>query len=49
MVRENITFVAEESPYYCKLKQQKPWFEERCSKPSDQRKQAELQWLHDPS
>jgi hypothetical protein len=27
----------------------KPWFDERCSKLLDQRKQAKLQWLQDPS
>jgi hypothetical protein len=27
----------------------KPWFDEGCSKLLDQRKQAKLQWLQDPS
>jgi hypothetical protein len=27
----------------------KPWFDEGCSKLLDQRKQANLQWIHDPS
>jgi hypothetical protein len=27
----------------------KPWFDQACSKVIDQRKQAELQWLQDPS
>jgi hypothetical protein len=27
----------------------KPWFDEACSKSVDQRKQAKLQWLRDPS
>jgi hypothetical protein len=31
------------------LKNHKPWFEEGCSKLLDQRKQAKLQWLQDPS
>jgi hypothetical protein len=31
------------------LKKHKPWFEEGCSKLLDQRKQAKLQWLQDPS
>jgi hypothetical protein len=26
-----------------------PWFDKGCSKLSDQRKQAKLQWLQDPS
>jgi hypothetical protein len=31
------------------LKKHKPSFDERCSKLLDQRKQAKLQWLQDPS
>jgi hypothetical protein len=31
------------------LKKHKPWFDEKCSKLLDQRKQAKLQWLQDPS
>jgi hypothetical protein len=31
------------------LKKHKPWFDEACSKLVDQRKQAKLQWLQDPS
>jgi hypothetical protein len=31
------------------LKKHKPWFNEGCSKLLDQRKQAKLQWLQDPS
>jgi hypothetical protein len=31
------------------LKKQKPWFDEAYSELLDQRKQAKLQWLHDPS
>jgi hypothetical protein len=27
----------------------KPWFDEGCSKLLDQRKQAKVQWLQDPS
>jgi hypothetical protein len=27
----------------------KPWFDQECSKLLDQRKQAKLQWLQDPS
>jgi hypothetical protein len=30
-------------------KKNKPWFDEGCSKLLDQRKQAKLQWLQDPS
>jgi uncharacterized NAD(P)/FAD-binding protein YdhS len=31
------------------LRECKPWFDEGCSKLLDQRKQAKLQWLQDPS
>jgi hypothetical protein len=31
------------------LKKHKPWFDEGCSRLLDQRKEAKLQWLHDPS
>jgi hypothetical protein len=31
------------------LKKHKPWFDEGCTKLLDQRKQAKLQWLQDPS
>jgi hypothetical protein len=34
---------------YYELKKHKPWFDEGCSKLLDQRKQAKLQWLQDPS
>jgi len=31
------------------LKQHKPWFDEECLGFLDQRKQAKMQWIHDPS
>jgi len=31
------------------LKQRNPWFYEECLGFLDQRKQAKLQWVHDPS
>jgi hypothetical protein len=31
------------------MKKHKPWFKKGCSKLLDQRKQAKLQWLQDPS
>jgi iron uptake system EfeUOB component EfeO/EfeM len=31
------------------LKKHKPWFDEGCSELLDQRKQAKLHWLQDPS
>jgi hypothetical protein len=49
MIRDNIKISAKESLGYCELKKYKPWFDEACSKLVDQRKQAKLQWLQDPS
>jgi hypothetical protein len=49
MIRENIKISAKESLGYCELKKHKPWFHQACSKLIDQRKQAKLQWLQDPS
>jgi hypothetical protein len=34
---------------YCESNHRKPWFNEECSKLLDQRKQAKLQRLQDPS
>jgi hypothetical protein len=34
---------------YQKLKHNKPWFDDECSKLMDQQKQAKLQWLQNPS
>jgi hypothetical protein len=48
-IRDNIKISAKESLGYFEFKKHKPWFDERCSKLLDQRKQAKLQWLHDPS
>jgi hypothetical protein len=31
------------------LKQHKPWFDEECFGILDQRKQAKIQWIQDPS
>jgi hypothetical protein len=31
------------------LKKHKPWFNKECSKLLDQKKEAKLQWLQDPS
>jgi hypothetical protein len=38
-----------ESLGYYEPKQHRPWFDERCSELLNQRKQAKLQWLQDPS
>jgi uncharacterized protein YaaR (DUF327 family) len=48
-IRENIKISAKESLGYYELKKHKPWFDEGCPKLLDQRKQAKLQWLQDPS
>jgi hypothetical protein len=47
-IRENINISAKDRLVYYELKKHMPWFDERCSK-LDQRKQAKLQWLQDPS
>jgi hypothetical protein len=49
MIRENIKISAKESLGYFELKKHKLWFDKKCSKLSDQRKQAKLQRLQDPS
>jgi hypothetical protein len=48
-IRKNIKISAKENLGYFELKKLKPWFDEGCSKLIDQRKQAKLQWLQDPS
>jgi hypothetical protein len=48
-IRENIKISAKESLGYFEFKKHKLWFDEGCSKLLDQRKQAKLQWLQDPS
>jgi hypothetical protein len=49
MIRDNIKISAKESRGYFELKKHKPWFDKGRSELVDQRKQAELQWLQDPS
>jgi hypothetical protein len=49
MIRENIKISARESLGYYELRKYEPWFDEGCSKLLEQRKQAKLQWLRDPS
>jgi hypothetical protein len=49
MIRENIKISAKECLGHFELKKHKPWFYEGCSKLLDQRKQAKLQWLQEPS
>jgi hypothetical protein len=48
-IRENIKISAKQSIDYCKSKHHKKLFDEECSKLSDRRKQAKLQWLQNPS
>jgi hypothetical protein len=48
-IRENIKISTQETLGYCESKHHKLWFDEECSKLVDQRKQAKLQWLQDPS
>jgi hypothetical protein len=49
MIREIIKISAQESLGCYELRKHKPWIYEGCSKLLDQRKQAELEWLQDPS
>jgi hypothetical protein len=45
----NIKILAKDSLGYYELRKHKSWFDEGCSKLLDQRKQATLQSLNDPS
>jgi hypothetical protein len=49
IIREHIKTSAKENLGYQKLKHNKPWFDDECSKLIDQQKQAKLQWLQNPS
>jgi hypothetical protein len=46
---KNIKISAKESLGYFEFKKHKPWFDEGCSRLLDPRKEAKLQWLHDPN
>jgi hypothetical protein len=48
-IRENIKILAIESLVYFELKKNRPWFNEGCSKLLDQKEEAKLQWLQNPS
>jgi hypothetical protein len=48
-IRVNVKMSFKESLAYFELKKHKPWLDEGCSKLLDQRKQAILRWLKDPS
>jgi hypothetical protein len=49
IIKEYLKISATESLAYYGFKKRKPWFDEGCSALLDQRKQAKLQWLQDPS
>jgi hypothetical protein len=48
-IRENIKSSAKDNLGYQKLKRNKLWFDDECSKLTVQRKQDKLQWLQNPS
>ena len=48
-IKESIKTSAKESLGLHKLKRQKPWFDKECLDFVDQRKQAKMQWIQDPS
>jgi hypothetical protein len=48
-IRVNINISAKGCLGYYELKKHKTWFDEECLNLLDQRKQAKLQWLPDPS
>jgi hypothetical protein len=48
-VKENIKTSAKKSLGLHELKQHKPWFDKECLGFLDQRKQAKMQWIQDPS
>ena len=48
-IKENIKTSAEESVGLYEFKHRKPWFNEECLGFLDQRKQAKMQWVQDPS
>jgi len=48
-IKENIQTSAKESLGLHELEQPKPWFDEECLGFLDQRKQAKMQWIQDPS
>jgi len=48
-MKEDIKTSGKHSLGLHELKQHKPWFDEECLGFLDQRKQAKMQWIHDPS
>jgi hypothetical protein len=49
LIKRISQFSAKEGLDCYKLKKHKPWLDEGCSELLDQKKQAKLQWLQDPS
>ena len=48
-IKKNIKTSAKDSLGLYKLKQHKPWFDEECSGFLDQKQQAKMHWVQDPS
>jgi hypothetical protein len=48
-IKDNIKTSAKESLGLHEMKQHKPWFDEECLGILDQRKQAKIQWIQNPS
>jgi hypothetical protein len=48
-IRGNVKIPDKQSLGYHEVRNHKSWFHEGCSELLDQRKQAKLQWLQDPS
>ena len=48
-IKENTKTSAKESLGLYEVKQHKPWFDEECLHFLDERNQAKLQWVQDPS
>jgi dsDNA-specific endonuclease/ATPase MutS2 len=48
-IKENIKTSAKDSLGLQELKQHRPWFDQECLGFLDQRKQAKMQWIQDPS
>jgi hypothetical protein len=48
-IRENIKLSAQERLGYCESNHRKLWFDEECLQLADRRKQANLQWLQNPT
>jgi hypothetical protein len=48
-IRKIIKTLSKDNLGYHRLKHNKPWFDDECSKLIDQQKQAKVQWLQNPS